>query len=180
MVCTVLDEGPGLPPRLHRASVGARRRDPLGRAYNRATHLPARRKMMRAWADYLDALREGKGDKVFRGRTVAGTYGHRPLGSAWQAIGKSERHNGEWYGCFFASRTPDRRLQSFCPFIHDNPGRRSTAWNPLRGHYGYGSGKPMCLDPQALCFILLACVTGKCHRARITEKLDQLLALAIG
>ncbi|MBX7149159.1 integrase arm-type DNA-binding domain-containing protein [bacterium] len=31
--------------------------DPLGRAYNRATHLPERRKMMQQWADYLDKLR---------------------------------------------------------------------------------------------------------------------------
>lgn len=32
-------------------------KDPLGRAYNRATHLPERRKMMQAWSDYLDQLR---------------------------------------------------------------------------------------------------------------------------
>ena len=32
-------------------------RDPLGRAYNRTTHLPERRKMMQAWADYLDMLK---------------------------------------------------------------------------------------------------------------------------
>jgi integrase len=28
-------------------------------AYNHAEHLPARRKMMQAWADRLDALRKG-------------------------------------------------------------------------------------------------------------------------
>lgn len=28
-------------------------------AYNHAEHLPARRKMMQAWADHLDALRKG-------------------------------------------------------------------------------------------------------------------------
>jgi hypothetical protein len=28
-------------------------------AYNRTTHLPERRKMMQAWADYLDGLRAG-------------------------------------------------------------------------------------------------------------------------
>lgn len=28
-------------------------------AYNHAEHLPARRKMMQAWADYLDKLRKG-------------------------------------------------------------------------------------------------------------------------
>ena len=34
-------------------------RDPLGRAYNRTSHLPARHKMMQRWADYLDKLRMG-------------------------------------------------------------------------------------------------------------------------
>lgn len=34
-------------------------RDPLGRRYNRTTHLPARREMMQRWADYLDELRHG-------------------------------------------------------------------------------------------------------------------------
>ena len=28
-------------------------------AYNRAEHLPERRKMMQAWADYLEGLRQG-------------------------------------------------------------------------------------------------------------------------
>ncbi|OZB52905.1 MAG: integrase [Stenotrophomonas sp. 14-69-23] len=32
-------------------------KDPNGRAYNRTSHLPERRKMMQAWADYLDNLR---------------------------------------------------------------------------------------------------------------------------
>lgn len=32
-------------------------RDPLGRAYNRTTFLEDRRKMMKAWADYLDSLK---------------------------------------------------------------------------------------------------------------------------
>lgn len=35
-------------------------RDPNGRAYNRTSHLEERRKMMQAWADYLDSLRLGK------------------------------------------------------------------------------------------------------------------------
>jgi integrase len=34
-------------------------RDPLGRAYNRTAHLPERRAMMQAWADYLDKLKAG-------------------------------------------------------------------------------------------------------------------------
>lgn len=32
-------------------------KDPNGRAYNRTSHLPERRKMMQAWADYLENLR---------------------------------------------------------------------------------------------------------------------------
>lgn len=28
-------------------------------AYNRAEHLPERRRMMQAWADYLDGLKQG-------------------------------------------------------------------------------------------------------------------------
>jgi len=34
-------------------------KDANGRAYNRTTHLPARRAMMQRWADYLDTLRGG-------------------------------------------------------------------------------------------------------------------------
>lgn len=34
-------------------------KDPNGRAYNRTSHLEARRLMMQRWADYLDAQREG-------------------------------------------------------------------------------------------------------------------------
>lgn len=34
-------------------------KDPNGRAYNRTSHLPARRAMMQRWADYLDTLKQG-------------------------------------------------------------------------------------------------------------------------
>lgn len=34
-------------------------KDVNGRAYNRTTHLPDRRKMMQRWADYLDTIRTG-------------------------------------------------------------------------------------------------------------------------
>ena len=34
-------------------------RDPNGRAYNRTSHLPERRRMMQQWADYLDELKAG-------------------------------------------------------------------------------------------------------------------------
>jgi integrase len=35
-------------------------KDPNGRAYNRTAHLSERRKMMQAWADYLDQLKQGR------------------------------------------------------------------------------------------------------------------------
>jgi len=49
-------------------------RDAVRAAYNYAEHLPERRKMMQAWADYLDALREGSRKVVLikqRGRAIA-------------------------------------------------------------------------------------------------------------
>ena len=40
-------------------------KDPNGRAYNRTKHLAERQKMMQAWADYLDVLKqEASGKKV--------------------------------------------------------------------------------------------------------------------
>ena len=41
-------------------------RNRVSAAYNYAEHLPLRRKMMQAWADYLDVLREGR--KVIAGK----------------------------------------------------------------------------------------------------------------
>ena len=43
-------------------------RDKVSAAYNYAEHLPERRKMMQAWADYLDRLRDG-------GNVIAGSFG---------------------------------------------------------------------------------------------------------
>jgi integrase len=40
--------------------------DPNGRAYNRTTHLPARREMMQRWADYLDRLTAGASVMPFK------------------------------------------------------------------------------------------------------------------
>lgn len=58
MARTVLDEVLGYRPDYIEHQLAHAVRDPLGRAYNRATHLPERRKMMQAWSDYLDHLRE--------------------------------------------------------------------------------------------------------------------------
>lgn len=57
MARTVLDEVLGFRPEYIEHQLAHAVRDPLGRAYNRTAHLAERRKMMQAWADYLDVLR---------------------------------------------------------------------------------------------------------------------------
>ncbi len=57
MARTILDEVLGFRPDYIEHQLAHAVRDPNGRAYNRTAHLPERRKMMQAWADYLDALR---------------------------------------------------------------------------------------------------------------------------
>lgn len=56
MARTILDETLGFRPELIEHQLAHSVRDPLGRAYNRTTHLPERRAMMQAWADWLDEL----------------------------------------------------------------------------------------------------------------------------
>lgn len=55
--CSVLDEVLGFRPDYIEHQLAHAVRDPLGRAYNRTAHLSERKKMMQAWADYLDVLR---------------------------------------------------------------------------------------------------------------------------
>ena len=45
-------------------------KDANGRAYNRTAHMPARRKMMQRWADYLDKLRTGAEVIPLRGKVA--------------------------------------------------------------------------------------------------------------
>ncbi len=56
---TILDEVLGFRPDFIEHQLAHAVRDPLGRAYNRTAHLKERRKMMQAWADYLDELKSG-------------------------------------------------------------------------------------------------------------------------
>lgn len=56
---TILDEVLGVRPDFIEHQLAHAVRDPLGRAYNRTAHLPERRRMMQAWADYLDKLKAG-------------------------------------------------------------------------------------------------------------------------
>jgi integrase len=59
MARTILDEVLGERVDLIEHQLAHAVKDPNGRAYNRTAHLPARRKMMQNWADYLDKLRVG-------------------------------------------------------------------------------------------------------------------------
>lgn len=59
MARTILDEVLQVRPELIEHQLAHQVRDPLGRAYNRTTHLDERRKMMQTWADYLDGLKSG-------------------------------------------------------------------------------------------------------------------------
>lgn len=55
---TMLDEVLSIRPDYIEHQLAHAVRDPNGRAYNRTAHLAERRKMMQAWADYLDTLRK--------------------------------------------------------------------------------------------------------------------------
>lgn len=57
MARTILEERLGFRPEYVEQQLAHAVRDPLGRAYNRTTHIDERRRMMQAWADYLDGLR---------------------------------------------------------------------------------------------------------------------------
>jgi integrase len=59
MARTILDEELKYPSHIIEQQLAHAVKDPMGRAYNRTTHLPERRKMMQAWADYLDQLKKG-------------------------------------------------------------------------------------------------------------------------
>ena len=56
---TILDEVLGFPVDHIECQLAHAVRDANGRAYNRTSHLPARRAMMQAWSDYLDELKQG-------------------------------------------------------------------------------------------------------------------------
>ena len=70
MARTILDEVLNVRPEIVEHQLTHAVRDPLGRAYNRTTYLPERKKMMQQWADYLDELKAGA--KVIPFRQAAG------------------------------------------------------------------------------------------------------------
>jgi len=57
MARTILDEVLQIRPDFIEHQLAHAVKDPLGRAYNRTSHLPERRKMMQLWADYLEGLK---------------------------------------------------------------------------------------------------------------------------
>lgn len=58
MASTLLHEQ-GWPTDVIKRQLAHAERNKVKAAYNYAEHLPERTKMMQAWADYLDALRQG-------------------------------------------------------------------------------------------------------------------------
>lgn len=65
MASTMLHEC-GWPSDVIERQLSHAERNAVKAAYNHAEHLPARRKMMQAWADHLDALRQGGGVVALR------------------------------------------------------------------------------------------------------------------
>ena len=59
MARTILDEVLQFRPDIIEHQLAHAVRDPLGRAYNRTSHLAERKKMLEVWADYLDGLKFG-------------------------------------------------------------------------------------------------------------------------
>ena len=59
MARTILDEVLGFRPDFIEHQLAHAVRDVNGRAYNRTSHLPARKAMMQDWADYLDKIKAG-------------------------------------------------------------------------------------------------------------------------
>jgi integrase len=55
---TLIEEKLGYAPHIIEQQLAHIVRDPLGRAYNRTTHMKERKIMMQDWADYLDKLRD--------------------------------------------------------------------------------------------------------------------------
>ncbi|MDR3446923.1 integrase arm-type DNA-binding domain-containing protein [Dyella sp.] len=70
MARTVLDEVLHFRPDYIEHQLAHTVKDPNGRAYNRTAHLPERRKMMTAWAEYLDTLKSGNNTETTERRKL--------------------------------------------------------------------------------------------------------------
>jgi len=70
MARTILDEVLGFRVDFIEHQLAHAVKDPNGRAYNRTTFLPERKKMMQTWADYLDNLK----DEASNSNVIAGAF----------------------------------------------------------------------------------------------------------
>ena len=70
MARTILDEVLGFRPDIIEHQLAHAVRDPLGRAYNRTSHLAERKKMLNVWADYLDGLKVGAKVLPFKQKSI--------------------------------------------------------------------------------------------------------------
>lgn len=61
MARTLSHEVLGFAPEVIEEQLAHAKSGPLGGAYDRTTHMPERRRLMQAWADYLDTLERGEG-----------------------------------------------------------------------------------------------------------------------
>ena len=61
MARTLCHEVLGFAPEVIEEQLAHGKAGPLGGAYDRTTHMPERRRLMREWADYLDTLERGEG-----------------------------------------------------------------------------------------------------------------------
>lgn len=61
MARTITHEVLGFAPEVIEEQLAHGKAGPLGGAYDRTTHMPERRRLMREWADYLDTLERGEG-----------------------------------------------------------------------------------------------------------------------
>jgi integrase len=60
MARTICHEVLGFAPEVIEEQLAHGKAGPLGGAYDRTTHMPERRRLMREWADYLDGLKAGE------------------------------------------------------------------------------------------------------------------------
>lgn len=72
---TILDEVLRYPVEIIEHQLAHAVKDPLGRAYNRTTHIETRREMMQAWADFLDELKATDKPDI---KALAQNYKYRP------------------------------------------------------------------------------------------------------
>lgn len=68
MARTILDEVLQVRPDFIEHQLAHAVKDPLGRAYNRTSHIEERKRMMQKWADYLEGLKEGAKVIPIKGR----------------------------------------------------------------------------------------------------------------